>query len=214
MPKVLVACEESQAVTKAFRDLGIECYSCDIQEPSGGYPQWHIKNDAILTMNSNTVKTMDNAEHFIDKWDLLIAHPPCTYLSNAGARHLYPHGVLNKERLTKGLRAKDFFMQFYNSEIAKIAIENPIPSLVYQLPTYSQIIQPYYFGEPYKKKTCLWLRNLPPLRPTNMLNAEECESTKITGNWFNKGGRERQKNRAKTFQGIAKAMSEQWGNLL
>lgn len=208
--KILIACEESQAVCKEMRRLGHECYSCDIIECSGGHPEWHIMQDVIPLLNGNCkFKTMDGAEHTIDsKWDMIIAHPPCTYLSNAGARFLYPKGILNEERLRKGIIAKDFFMAFYYANCDRTAIENPIPSSVYMLPKYSQTIQPYQFGHPFKKKTCLWLKGLPNLKPTNIV--ETAQSTKIAGNWFNKGGKERQRNRAKTFSGIAKAMAEQW----
>ena len=197
--RILVACEESQAVTIAFREKGHEAYSCDIQDCSGGFPEWHIKGDVI--------------EQLKKEWDMIIAHPPCTHLSNAGARFLYPKGVLNHERLNKGLEAKKFFMSILNSDCPRIVIENPIPSTIYGLPKYSQIIQPYYFGVPLKKKTCLWVKGVDLLQPTNMLNKEECESTKIPGNWFNKGGKERQKNRSKTFIEIAQAMADQWGKL-
>ena len=211
---ILVACEESQRVCEAFRKLGGKAYSCDIMECSGGHPEWHIMQDAIPLLNGKcSFKTMDGIEHSIDgKWDLIIAHPPCTYLSNAGARFLYPKGVLNEERLAKGMIAKDFFMHFYNADCDRIAIENPIPSKVYGLPPYTQTIQPWMFGHPVQKKTCLWLNGLPELQPTNVV--EERQSTKIPGNWFNSGGKERQKNRAKTFPGIAKAMAEQWMPLL
>ena len=211
---ILVACEESQRVCEAFRKLGGKAYSCDIMECSGGHPEWHIMQDAIPLLNGEcSFKTMDGIEHSIDgKWDLIIAHPPCTYLSNAGARFLYPKGVLNEERLAKGMIAKDFFMHFYNADCDRIAIENPIPSKVYGLPPYTQTIQPWMFGHPVQKKTCLWLNGLPELQPTNVV--EERQSTKIPGNWFNSGGKERQKNRAKTFLGIAKAMAEQWMPLL
>lgn len=211
--KVLIACEESQTVCKAFRARGFEAYSCDIQEPSGNHPEWHIMQDVIPLLNGRcSFKTMDGIEHSIDgKWDLIIAHPPCTYLSNAGARFLYPNGKLNEERLAKGMVAKDFFMHFYNSNCNRIAIENPIPSKVYCLPPYTQTIQPWMFGHPVQKKTCLWLKGLPKLQPTNIV--EERQSTKIPGNWFNHGGKERQKNRAKTFPGIAEAMAEQWGGV-
>ena len=211
---ILVACEESQRVCEAFRKLGGKAYSCDIMECSGGHPEWHIMQDAIPLLNGKcSFKTMDGIEHSIDgKWDLIIAHPPCTYLSNAGARFLYPKGVLNEERLAKGMIAKDFFMHFYNADCDRIAIENPIPSKVYGLPPYTQTIQPWMFGHPVQKKTCLWLNGLPELQPTNVV--EERQSTKIPGNWFNSGGKERQKNRAKTFLGIAKAMAEQWMPLL
>lgn len=209
--KVLVACEESQEVCKAFRKLGHDAYSCDIQEPSGGHPEWHIMGDALKAIEGGQVCTMDGEMHSVGKWDLIIAHPPCTYLSNAGARFLYPKGVLNEERLKLGLAAKEFFMAFYNADCEKICIENPTPSRVYELPKYTQIIQPYMFGHPVQKRTCLWLKGLEPLKPTEIV--EERESTKVPGNWFNKGGKERQINRAKTFPGIARAMAEQWGSL-
>lgn len=195
--RVLVACEESQRVCIEFRKLGHEAYSCDIEECSGGHPEWHLQQDVTQLLKI--------------KWDMIIAHPPCTYLSNAGARFLYPKGELNKERLEKGLMAKEFFMKLWNADCPKIAVENPIPSKVYELPEYSQIIQPYEFGHPYSKKTCLWLKGLPKLQPTDIVQESKRESTKIAGNWFNKGGKDRQKNRAKTFPGIAKAMAEQWG---
>ena len=209
--KVLVACEESQTVCKAFRERGHEAYSCDIQEPSGGHPEWHILGDAIAALDGGVITTMDGKQHDVGKWDLLIAHPPCTYLSNAGARFLYPKGVLNEDRLKLGLAAKDFFMAFYNADCEKICIENPTPSRVYDLPKYTQVIQPWMFGHPVQKRTCLWLKGLEPLKPTEIV--EERQSSKVPGNWFNKGGKERQKNRAKTFPGIAKAMAEQWGGI-
>ena len=210
---ILIACEESQRVCEAFRKRGGKAYSCDIVECSGGHPEWHIMQDVIPLLNGKcSFKTMDGVEHSIDgKWDLIIAHPPCTYLSNAGARFLYPKGVLNEERLAKGMIAKDFFMHFYNANCDRIAIENPIPSKVYGLPPYTQTIQPWMFGHPVQKKTCLWLNGLPELQPTNVV--EERQSTKIPGNWFNSGGKERQKNRAKTFPGIAKAMAAQWSDI-
>lgn len=208
---VLIACEESQRVCTAFREKGHNAFSCDIMACSGGHPEWHIKGDASPLINGNcSFVTEDGQEHYIEgKWDMIIAHPPCTYLSNAGARFLYPKGVLNEERLAKGLEAKQFFMQFYNADCSRIAIENPIPSKVYGLPPYTQTVQPWMFGHPVQKKTCFWLKGLPRLKPTDIV--EERQSTKIPGNWFNHGGKERQKNRAKTFPGIAKAMAEQWG---
>lgn len=209
--KVLVACEESQTVCKAFRKRGHEAYSCDIMECSGGHNEWHIMQDVIPILNGNCeFETVDGTKHKIEgKWDLIIAHPPCTYLSNAGARFLYPKGVLNENRLNLGLAAKEFFMKLYNADCEKICVENPIPSRVFGLPKYSQTVQPYEHGHPFKKKTCFWLKNLPLLQPTNIVDVRE--STKIAGNWFNKGGKDRQKNRAKTFEGIAEAMAEQWG---
>lgn len=208
---VLIACEESQRVCTAFREKGHNAFSCDILPCSGGHPEWHIRWDCISLLSGNcSFLTCDGELHTINgKWDLIIAHPPCTYLSNAGARHLYPKGILNTERLQKGLEAKEFFMALYNADCEKICVENPIPSKVYELPPYSQTVQPYEHGHPVKKKTCFWIKGLPLLKPTNVVT--ERESTKIAGNWFNKGGNERQKNRAKTFPGIAKAMADQWG---
>lgn len=213
--KVLVACEESQAVCNAFRELGHEAYSCDIQECSGKHPEWHILGDVLPIIDGDCkFTTMDGAEHeVVGQWDLLIAHPPCTYLSNAGARFLYPKGVLNEERLKQGIIAKDFFMRFYWCRAKRVAIENPVPSSVYCLPKYTQTIQPYMFGHPLKKKTCLWLKGLPNLKATSYISPDQCESTKVAGNWFNRGGVDRQKSRAKTFPGIAKAMAEQWGGI-
>jgi len=193
--KILIACEESQTVCKAFRAKGHEAYSCDILPCSGGHPEWHIQGDVLERLDRG--------------WDMMIAHPPCTYLSNAGAVHLYPKGVLNTDRYKKGIEASNFFMKLINSQIPKICVENPIPSKIFALPKYTQTIQPYEHGHPYSKKTCLWLKNLPELKPTNIV--EKPQSTKVAGNWFNKGGKERQKNRSKTFQGIADAMAEQWG---
>lgn len=210
--KILVACEESQAVTVELRKLGHEAYSCDVIECSGGHPEWHIMQDVLPLLNGNcSFPTCDGTIHtIVGKWDMLIAHPPCTYLSNAGARFLYPKGELNQDRFVKGTNAKEFFMRFYNANCDKIAIENPIPSKIYGLPRYSQTIQPYEYGHPYSKKTCLWLYGLPNLQPTNIMPKSKVQSTKIAGNWFNKGGADRQKNRAKTFPGIARAIAEQW----
>jgi hypothetical protein len=191
--RVLVACEYSGTVRDAFIKLGHDAMSCDIIPTD--VPGPHYEGDVLDVIN--------------DGWDLMIAHPPCTYLSNAGARFLYPKGQLNSDRLKLGLEAKQFFMALYNSNIPKICVENPIPSTVYELPLYTQTIQPYEYGHPFKKRTCLWLKGLPKLIPTNIVN--ERQSSKVPGNWFNKGGKDRQKNRAKTFQGIADAMASQWG---
>ena len=211
--KILIACEESQRITIEMRKLGQECYSCDIESPSGGHPEWHINQDVIPLINGNcTFTTRGGQTATINgKWDLIIAHPPCTYISNAGARFLYPggNGILNEERLRKGIEATHFFLRFLYADCDRIAVENPIPSTVYCLPEYTQIIQPWMFGHPVQKKTCLWLKGLPELQPTDI--TEERQSSKVAGNWFNKGGKDRQKNRAKTFPGIAKAMAEQWG---
>ena len=195
--KILVACEESQRVCIELRKLGHEAYSCDILPCSGGHPEWHLQQDVTPLLN--------------EKWDMIIGFPPCTYLSNAGARHLYPGGKLNIERYKKGLLAKELFMAIYNADCPKIAIENPTPSKIYKLPEKTQVIQPWQFGHPYSKRTQLWLKGLPKLTPTNIVEIES--SCRKAGNWFNKGGKNRQINRSKTFEGIAKAMAEQWGKL-
>lgn len=218
--KILVACEESQTVCRAFRDRGFEAYSCDIQEPSGGHPEWHILGDALISLHGGVVTTMEGKTHDVGKWDLLIAHPPCTYLSNAGARHLWKNHMLNPERFEKGMGAKEFFMTFLGADISRICVENPVPSKVFDLPGYTQIVQPYEYGHPYTKRTCLWLKGLPPLKPTNIVEpvATWCPSGSYSGKHEEqyKGmfTRDRAKNRAKTFLGIAEAMAEQWGALL
>lgn len=204
--RVLVACEESQEVCKAFRALGHEAYSCDIQACSGGHPEWHIQADALELIKM--------------KWDLIIAHPPCTYISNAGARWLFAGGELNQERYRKGLSAKAFFKSFLDANCDRIAVENPIPSSIYELPPYTQIIQPYEYGHPWSKKTCLWLKGLPPLVPTDVVtdykpyvssgSYTKTHDPKYKGA-SRKGGSAR--SRSKTFPGIAKAMAEQWGGI-
>ena len=191
--RVLIACEYSGTVRDEFLALGHDAMSCDIIPTD--VPGPHYQGNIFDVIN--------------DGWDLMIAHPPCTYLSNAGARFLYPKKVLNPERLALGMEAKEFFMRLLCSDIPQICVENPVPSTVFGLPKYHQVIQPYEFGHPYQKKTCLWLKNLPPLMAT--MYVQQKESTKVVGNWFNKGGKDRQKNRAKTFDGIAKAMAHQWG---
>ena len=157
---VLIACEESQTVCKAFRARGYEAYSCDIQEPSGGHPEWHILGDAVEALRGGRITTMDGQNHDVGRWDLVIAHPPCTFISNAGACRLYPKkGEINWERFAKGLKGKLFFMVFYLYGwfgVGKIVIENPVPSRVFEMPEYTQIVQPYEYGDPWSKKTLLW----------------------------------------------------------
>ena len=191
--KILIACEFSGIVRDAFKAKGHDAWSCDLLPTE--IPGQHIQDDVL--------------KHLDDGWDMMIAHPPCTYISNAGAVQLYPKKILNEERYKKGMIAVKFFMNLYNANIPKIAIENPTPSKVFGLPIYSQVIQPYEHGHPYKKRTCLWLKNLQKIIPTNIM--EERQSTKIPGNWYNHGGKARQQNRARTFLGIANAMAEQWG---
>lgn len=216
--RVLIACEESQTECMAFRALGHEAYSCDIQEPSGGHPEWHILGDALQAMRGGQITTMDGQVHNIPKWDLMIAHPPCTYLSNAGAVNLRKHGILNMDRMAKAVDAKKFFMACLEAPIPHICVENPIPGRIHQLPPYSQIIQPYMFGDEWMKTTCLWLRNLPILMATDIVvpTGKWVESTphgKNPESWSVKGYKG-SKMRSKSFPGIARAMAEQWGGLI
>ena len=201
--RVLVACEESQEVCKAFRALGHEAYSCDVIECSGGHPEWHIQVDALQLLKM--------------KWDLIIAHPPCTYLTNAGAVRMRVGGVIQEDRYAKAMDAKAFFMAFLEADCPRIAVENPTPMKLVGLPPYTQAIQPYQFGHPYSKRTCLWLKGLPLLEPTKVMEHHEpyvnggCKDAH--GNYRRFQGRKERdpKTRAKTFHGIAVAMAEQWG---
>lgn len=205
--KILVACEESQEVCKAFRNRGFEAYSCDTQDCSGGHPEWHIKGDAIL-------------EAYSGKYDMMIAHPPCTYMSKAGARFMYPKaGFLNEERLKQAMEAKDFFFKLMNAPIKYKAIENPTPLKIVGLPQPSQVVQPYEYGHPYSKRTLLWLNNLPMLIPTNIVSEYTPYLPSNTGGAkrgqkHSRGTSKNAKESSKTFSGVAKAMADQWGEYL
>lgn len=222
--KVLIACEESQRVCIAFRERGHEAYSCDIQECSGGHPEWHIQGDVLSIINGNCeFETADGQRHRIDgKWDLLIAHPPCTYLTNASACRMYHKhkdgkSYLDEERVKAMIVSRDLFMAFVHADCKRIAIENPTPMKIACLPKCTQVIQPYEYGHPYSKRTCLWLKGLRNLIPTDVVeptmgswvNGCAC-AYKIKGkeNIFDKSTA---KERSKTFPGIAKAMADQWG---
>ena len=208
--KILVACEESQRVCTAFREKGHEAYSCDIEFCSGGHPEWHIWADVTSLLNGNCeFLTCDGQEHSIDKWDMIIAFPPCTYLSTAGGCNLYKNGQRDEERFQKGYAAADFFYKIYNADCPRIAIENPVPIGYFNLPKCQQVIQPYMFGVPVTKATQLWLKNLPYLCPTNVV---EPEYTFINFPLFkNSHGKYRQRNRSKTFAEVAEAMALSWG---
>lgn len=217
--RVLIACEESQEVCKAFRVRGHEAYSCDIQEPSGGHPEWHILGDCLPILGGRCeVQTMDGIEHEIsDKWDLIIAHPPCTDLAVSGARHFARKRADGSQQ-----RSIDFFMKFTAVDCEKVAIENPvcIMSSIWRKP--DQIIQPWQFGHPVSKKTCLWLKGLPLLQPTNIVESGKTDKYGFTegaalqmardenGKIISWNDPRTAKARSKTFPGIAKAMSEQW----
>ena len=217
--KVLVACEESQEVCKAFRAKGHEAYSCDIQEPSGGHLEWHILGDALAVLTGGTITTMDGSRHEIGKWDLLIAHPPCTYLTVTGNRwfNVERYGDAALNRLANRHEAVNFFMEFALSDIPKIAIENPVGHMSTAWRKPDQIIHPYMFGDPARKATCLWLKGLPKLTPTDMVEPViiHYQNGKGTDNpWHMETmklpPKERAKARSKTFPGIAKAMASQW----
>lgn len=216
---VLVACEESQEVCKAFRALGHTAYSCDVQDCSGGHPEWHIKGNVLPLINGDcTFRTADTHTHTQrGRWDMIIAFPPCTYMTNAGAVRMRVKGEIVPERYAKAMEAKEFFMKFYNADCERVVIENPVPMKIVGLPPYSQTIQPYEHGHPYSKKTCLWLRGVPPLMATEILAEHEpyvnggCKDAH--GNYKRFQGRKERdaKTRSKTFPGIARAMAEQWG---
>lgn len=233
--KVLVACEESQRVCTAFRERGHEAFSCDIQECSGGHPEWHIRGDCVPIINGNCdFTTEDGMNHSIKrKWDLLIAHPPCTYLTCYGNRH-FSSKMNTKDKIQDRINARNeaykFFMLFINADCDRICVENPVGYCNSNYRKPDQIIHPYYFAnsendiDNYKqKRTCLWLKGLEPLVRTSYLKKPDClyvigEGNKCAGkkigfvegiSGFSK--EERQKERSKTFPGIAKAMAEQWG---
>lgn len=205
--KVLIACEESQTVCKAFRERGHEAYSCDIQEQSGGYPEWHIQGDALQVIGSQ-------------QWDLIIAHPPCTYLTVTGNRwyNVERYGEKAIQRYRDREEAIEFFMAIAGADCEHIAIENPVGIMSSRWRKSDQIIEPWQFGDPYEKKTCLWLKGLPKLIPTNIVDVpprKTFASGRSMPAWYADAWRmpkaERAKLRSKTFPGIAKAMAEQWG---
>lgn len=220
--KVLIACEESQRVCQAFRDKGHEAYSSDILDCSGGHPEWHIKGDVVPIINGYCgFVTADGQSHKIEsKWDLIIAHPPCTYLTVTGNRwfNIEKYGDKARERMKLREEAYDFFLTLANADCDKIVIENPIGYMNSHWRKPDQIIQPYWFGEPFEKKTCLWLKGVPPLVATNMVTPEErtqFASGKSMPAWYCEAAKlppaERSKVRSKTFWGIARAMADQWG---
>ena len=215
MKEILIACEESQAITKAFRKLGYNAYSCDLLPCSGGHPEWHIQGDAI-------------AEAYSGKYDMMIAHPPCTYLAVSGARWLYnKDGSRNEERYENQAEALDFVEQLMNAPIEHIAIENPISVISSHIRKPDQIVHPYMFGDKASKSTCLWLKNIPKLIPTDIVEKGEFVE------WIGKNGKkkrqakwyydalaqaktpeQRRTLRSKTFQGMADAIADQWSRVL
>ena len=204
--KVLIACEESQAVCKEFRKLGHEAYSCDIVPCSGGHPEWHLQQDVLPLLK--------------EKWDMIIAFPPCTYLTVTGNRwfNIDKYGEKAIQRHKDRKDAIDFFMAFANADCEKIAIENPVGIMSSEWRKPNQIINPWQFGDAFEKKTCLWLKGLPELKPTNIVEIpprKRFDSGKSMPSWYAEAWHlpkeERAKLRSKTFPGIARAMAEQWG---
>ena len=220
--KVLVACEESQVVCKAFREKGHEAYSCDIQECSGGHPEWHIQADVLPLINGRCkFTTCDGQMHeIVEKWDMIIAHPPCTYLTVTGNRwfNVERYGEKAIQRQRDREEAIRFFMALATADCEKIAIENPIGVMSTEWRKADQIIQPFQFGHAARKSTCIWLKGLAPLTPTEIVEPEIYYYTAKNGRvksdsrWRSQWGSEdRSKYRSKTFPGIAKAMADQWG---
>ena len=217
--RILIACEESQAVCKEFRMLGHEAFSCDILPQTGGHPEWHIQRDVFEVINEG--------------WDMMIAFPPCTYLSVSGAQWYYhpedkelpiearrPHPKY-PNRSNDRKYAAEFFIKLYNSDIPKVCIENPVGVMSNLFRKPDQIVQPWMFGDEATKTTCLWLKNLPSLMPTEIVGKGErtvFQSGKSHPKWYAdalakaKTPEERRNLRSKTFLGIAKAMATQWNN--
>lgn len=232
---ILIACEESQSVCKAFRNLGFEAFSCDILPSSGGHPEWHFKSD-IFEIIENKGGFLENGEsHYINgNWDLMIAHPPCTYLSVSGARWFYhpddkhlptelrrPHPRF-PNRAKERDEALDFFIKLFESPIEKIAIENPVGVVSSRYRKPDQTIHPWMFGDEASKSTCLWLKNLPNLIPTNIVGKGErvvLSSGRSLPKWYSDSFHTsiptelRRTLRSKTFEGIANAMASQWSNI-
>jgi len=230
--KILVACEESQAVTKELRKLGHEAYSCDLLPCSGGHPEWHFNLDVFKVIKEKGGELQNGSKVFLkDKWDMMIAHPPCTYLAVSGAQWYYhpddrhlptdkrrPHPKYPNRAKDRELAVK-FFIKLWKVDIEKIVIENPIGVISTRLHPPTQIVQPYMFGDEATKTTCLWIKNLPKLEPTNLVGKGErihFKSGKSQPKWYSdafvkaKSHEERRTMRSKTFQGMARAMAEQW----
>lgn len=222
---ILIACEESQAICRAFREKGYRAFSCDIQECSGGHPEWHIMGDVLPLLNGNCNFTLQNGQTDVQvgKWDLIIAHPPCTYLTVTGNRwfNVEKYGDKALQRIKDREDAISFFMRFADADCDCIAIENPVGIMSTTWRKPDQIIQPYEFGDAFEKKTCLWLRGLPLLTPVNPVEPPprtKFKSGKTMPSWYAEAFKlppaERAKLRSKTFPGIAEAIADQWGKFI
>lgn len=232
---ILIACEESQTVCAAFRELGFNAYSCDLVECSGGHPEWHLLGDALDVIRNNGGVAQNGGRVFVDKWDLMIAHPPCTYLTSSGAQWFYhpddkglpiedrrPHPKFPHRKQDQDAGA-EFFMALYNADIPYIAVENPVGVMSTRFRKPDQIVQPFMFGNAARKTTCLWLKGLPLLQPTDVVDEGETltfKSGKRMQKWISdaltntKTAEERRRLRSKTFEGMAQAMASQWGNFV
>lgn len=219
--KILIACEESQVECIAFRKAGHEAYSCDLQECSGGHPEWHIQGDALSLINGTSdifndrtgFYTQNGEYHLLPyKWDMIIAHPPCTYLALSSAPEYVKTGGVNGFRHVEMLKAVDFFMAFLNADCEKICVENPRVMARCGLPPHSQMVSPHEFGSDYSKRTCYWLKGLPPLiQGVRTLDYIPCTKSKWYQGALNFPMEERRKQRSKSFPEIAEAMAQQWG---
>ena len=200
---VLIACEESQAECSAFRARGFVAYSCDLQRcRRGGNPDWHIVGDVVPFLRGCTSFITQSGQRVeLPRWDLIIAHPPCTYLCKVSSVHMVVGGVLQEERFQKMLLARSFFFECLNACAPFVAVENPLPMARAGLPRPSCYCQPYWFGDPFSKKTLYWTKNLPPL----MASAECSQFKQFVRN-------SRGKYRSRTFRGIAQAIAQQWGD--
>ena len=233
---VLVACEESQRVCSEFRRLGHNAYSCDLLKCSGGHPEWHFHQDVLEVIKNRGGKLETGDELYIDgEWDIMIAHPPCTFLAVSGAKWYYhpedkdlpldqrrPHPRF-PNRAQDRQEAIEFFLKLAHADIKHIAIENPVGIMNSKFRKPDQIVQPYHFGDSASKKTCLWLKNLPPLEYTDVVDPGEFiefESGRRLAKWYSDGltktktAEERRTWRSKTFPGFAKAIAEQWSEVL
>lgn len=200
---VLIACEESQAECDAFRKLGHNAFSCDLQKcRRGGHPEWHIRGDVTRFLQGVTqFRTMDGRHHHLSRWHLIIAHPPCTYLCKVSSVQLMKGGVIDQDRLEKMMQAREFFFRCLQADAPFVAVENPLPMARANLPKPSCFIQPFWFGEPYSKKTLYWTKNLPPLMAdAQAVNIKQyCHAS-------------RGKYRSRTFPKVADAIARQWGD--
>ena len=202
---VLIACEESQAECKAFRELGHIAYSCDLQPcKKGGNPYWHIQGDVTQLLRGDTAfNTQAGFLRCVPRWDLIIAHPPCTYLCKVSSVHMRVRGQIQSDRYRKMLQARDFFFTCLNANAKYVAVENPIPMALAQLPRPSCFIQPSWFGVKYTKKTLYWLKNLPPIMP---------EIEHPNPKQFVRASRG--KYRSRTFPQVAEALARQWSSYI